>query len=92
LLPRFAGFFVSEANAGLIGTLVTKSKSREEHAMAAATYEEYRQYLSPDGLADETWMKKAMDFILKVTETGEQISPRQVFDFSVSREALAQMK
>jgi hypothetical protein len=60
--------------------------------LAAATYEDYRQVLSPDGLADKEWMKKAMDFILKVTDTREQISPDQVFDFSLSRDAIAQMK
>jgi ABC-type nitrate/sulfonate/bicarbonate transport system substrate-binding protein len=54
--------------------------------------EEYRQYLSPDGLADEKCMKTAMDFILKVTGTAEKMSPRQVFDFSPSQAVIAQIK
>jgi hypothetical protein len=33
-------------------------------------------------MADEQWMKKAMEFILKVTGTQEQISPAKVFDLA----------
>jgi hypothetical protein len=43
-------------------------------------------------LADEQWMKKAMAFILKVTGTEENISPAKVFDFSLTRDAIAQVK
>ena len=63
-----------------------------DESLAVDTYEEYRRDLSPNGLADEKWMTKAMEFILKVTGTKEQISPAKVFDFSLTREAIAQMK
>jgi ABC-type nitrate/sulfonate/bicarbonate transport system substrate-binding protein len=63
-----------------------------DESLAAATYEAYRQDLSPDGLEDQQWMKKAMDFILKVTGTKEQISPAQVFDFSLTQEAMTQLR
>ncbi|MGH7928767.1 MAG: hypothetical protein ACREQV_13340, partial [Candidatus Binatia bacterium] len=82
--------YLNDRAAGIKAIL--KHGGLTDESLSVATYEEYRRYLSPDGLADETWMKKAMDFILKVTETREQISPGQVFDFSLSREALAQMK
>jgi hypothetical protein len=63
-----------------------------DESLATDTYEEYRRSLSPDGLADEQWMNKAMEFILKVTGTQEDIAPAKVFDFSLTREAIAQMK
>ncbi len=62
-----------------------------DESLAAETYEEYRRTLSPDGLADAQWMTKAMEFILKVTATHDQVSPDKVFDFSLSREAMAQL-
>jgi hypothetical protein len=71
---------------------ILKHGGLTDKSLAAATYEEYRQYLSPDGLADEKCMKKAMDFILKVTGTAEKMSPRQVFDFSPSQAVIAQIK
>jgi hypothetical protein len=33
-----------------------------------------------------------MEFIVKVTGTQEHISPAKVFDFSLSRDAIAQVK
>jgi hypothetical protein len=60
-------------------------------SLAADTYEEYRRELSPNGLADDKWMKKAMEFILKVTGTNERVSPAKVFDFSLTREAIGRV-
>ncbi|MGB7948136.1 MAG: ABC transporter substrate-binding protein, partial [Candidatus Binatia bacterium] len=82
--------YLNDRAAGIKALL--KHGGLTDESLAAATYEDYRQVLSPDGLADKEWMKKAMDFILKVTDTREQISPDQVFDFSLSRDAIAQMK
>jgi len=82
--------YLNNREAGIKALL--KHGGLTDESLASATYEDYREVLSPDGLADEKWMKKAMDFILKVTDTREQISPDQVFDFSLSREAIAQLK
>jgi ABC-type nitrate/sulfonate/bicarbonate transport system substrate-binding protein len=82
--------YLNDREAGIKALL--KHGGLTDESLAPATYEDYRQVLSPDGLADDKWMKKAMDFILKVTETREPISPGQVFDFSLSRDAIAQMK
>lgn len=82
--------YLNDRAAGI--KALTKHGGLTDDSLAADTYEEYRQYLSPDGLADEKWMKKAMDFILKVTDTKKQISPADVFDFSLTQEAIAKMK
>jgi NitT/TauT family transport system substrate-binding protein len=71
---------------------VVKYGALTDPSLAADTYEDYRRDLSPDGLADEKWMKEAMEFILKITGTKEQLSPAKVFDFSLTQEALAQIK
>ena len=60
-------------------------------SLAIDTYEEYRRELSPDGLADDKWMKQAMEFILKVIGTNERVSPAKVFDFSLTREAIGRV-
>jgi NitT/TauT family transport system substrate-binding protein len=80
--------YLNDRAAGI--RALVKHGGLTDQSLAEATYEEYRRYLSPDGLADEKWMKKAMGFILQVIETRGQISARQVFDFSLSREAIAQ--
>lgn len=82
--------YLSDRAAGIKALI--KHGGLTDESLATETYEEYRQSLSPDGLADEQWMRKAMDFILKVTDTQEKISPAKVFDFSLSREALARVK
>ena len=82
--------YLNDRAAGI--KAIIKHGGLTDKSLASETYEEYRRDLSPDGLADEQWMKKAMDFILKVTGTKEQISPGRVFDFSLSQEAIAQMK
>jgi hypothetical protein len=42
-------------------------------------------------VADDQWMKKAMEFILKVIGTNERVSPAKVFDFSLTREAIGRV-
>ena len=83
-------FELNDREAGI--KAIIKHSGLTDKSLAGETYEEYRRDLSPDGLADEQWMKKAMEFILKVTGTQEQISPAKVFDFSLTRDAIAQMK
>jgi hypothetical protein len=75
-----------------IGAASEDTKHLEAAAQAIERYDEYRAVLSPDGLVDEKWMGKAMEFILKDLETKQSISPKKVFDFSLSQEALAQVK
>ena len=87
---RARRLYLNDRAAGIKALL--KHGGLTDESLAQATYEDYRQVLSPDGLADENWMREAMAFILKVTDTKKQISPDQVFDFSLSREAMAQMK
>ena len=82
--------YVSDRKAGIEALL--KFGGLTDESLAADTYEEYRRDLSPDGLADENWMKQAMGFILKVTKTKKQMTPAQVFDFSLTRDALARVK
>ncbi len=82
--------YLNDREAGI--KAIIKHSGLTDKSLAGETYEEYRRDLSPDGLADEQWMKKAMEFILKVTGTQEQISPAKVFDFSLTRDAIAQMK
>jgi ABC-type nitrate/sulfonate/bicarbonate transport system substrate-binding protein len=81
--------YLDDRAAGIKATI--KHGGLTDESLAAATYDEYKHDLSPDGLADEKWMKQAMDFILKVTKTKEKIAPSQVFDFSLTREALARV-
>ncbi len=82
--------YLSDREAGI--KAIIKHGGLTDKSLAAETYEDYRHSLSPDGMADEEWQKRAMEFILKVTGTQEQISPAKVFDFSLSRDALAQLK
>jgi len=82
--------YLSDRAAGIKALI--KHGGLTDESLSGATYDEYRGVLSPDGLADKKWMEKAMDFILKGLDTKESISPGRVFDFSLSQEALAQMK
>jgi ABC-type nitrate/sulfonate/bicarbonate transport system substrate-binding protein len=81
--------YLNDREAGIKATI--KHGGLTDESLAAATYDAYKQDLSPDGMADEKWMKQAMDFILKVTKTKEKISPAQVFDFSLTQEAMARV-
>jgi ABC-type nitrate/sulfonate/bicarbonate transport system substrate-binding protein len=82
--------YLNDREAGI--KAIIKHGGLTDKSLAGETYDDYRRDLSPDGLADEEWMKKAMEFILKVTGTQEQISPAKVFDFSPTRDAVAQLK
>ena len=82
--------YLSDREAGI--KAIIKHGGLTDKSLAGETYEEYRRDLSPDGLADEQWQKKAMEFILQVTGTQEQISPSKIFDFSLTRDAIAQLK
>ena len=61
----------------------------KDQPLSEAFFELYVSRLPANGSADEAWMKGAIEFTQKsLGETGKEIPPGKVFDFSFVQKAL----
>lgn len=68
--------------------VLSKFLAIKDPALAAQVYDWHASRVAPDGIADEAWMKGAIDFTKQSLAVQKDIPASQVFDFSFGQKAL----
>ncbi len=68
--------------------ILSKFLGIKDLALAAQVYDWHASRVTPDGVADEAWMKGATDFTKQSLGVQKDVPASQVFDFSFARKAL----
>jgi len=71
---------------------IMKHLGVKDKSLAAKTYDDHIKTLAPDGYGDDKWKKEAMGFVQTVMEIKKAIPPSQVFDFSIAKQAAAELR